>query len=295
MSSEKPVSENLLGSSPSEVGKRLFVRTISTSTDENLSPVKSTVAEQDSASEDEKDDNESRRRQKRRASVGGSLLASQMTPRNFVDSRFIVSPKYMLPTFDLLCAKVDRDIYFIHIDGMGVSTVFFRVSRLPKSLLGQQSWQIYCGKNEPIAVLKQAGMSLTSAFYLFTGTDAEKGSVVYTFVKKLRSTKIRIFQGEGYKESALLRYFCFIASDRVFIKLTDIKSLGEVAGETIADWRMQTSSLRMGKGFDSTLAVACFCLADYFDPLTIEASTQARTAVASSASAKHDYRSLFGW
>jgi hypothetical protein len=300
-------------SSPGELGKRLFVRTISatSSPDINIGKVhtssklsQNNINEEIESSDENEDEDEIQHRRRRssvRRSVAGAKIASQVPSRNIVDSRFVINPTCAMQSFDLFTCKVDssKDIYLLYRNELGEFRCMFRIAKLPKSLLGAATWQIYIGNSEPIAVLKQVARTLNPTFYLFKGTDAEKGTVVYSFLKKLRGTKIRIFNGEGCKEAALLTHFCLIGDDRVCVKLKDTKSLGEALGETIVDWRLQTCIMRIGRGFDVCLAAACFCLAEFFEAHSLDTEGETTLEVTEALKFENlspvDWRDLLGW
>jgi len=307
----------------SELGRKLFLRSVSTSVDETLGKQgedqrRSTSRlgrsaknhnedaygdDDESASEDEEEVVASRQRARRRSSIAGARIASQIPSRTIVDSRFVVSPQYAYPAFDVVSYKINKDLYFFHrpSDTQPYQCVF-RIEKLAKGILGAPTWQIYAGSSEPLAVIKQVARTLSPTFFLFRGTDAKKGEVVYTFRKKARSTKIRVFTGEGYKETALLTYFCLLGDDRLCIKLKDASAIGgEALGETIMDWRVQTSILRIGKGFDICLAAASFCIADSVSPHSLQVPAEIQEVimqsvrVADRSGPDQSFRQVCGW
>ena len=288
----------------SEIGKRLFVRSISSSQDEVGStpptPGKETETAIESSDEEytvQESNNTDRSRHRRRMSVMGAKLVSQIPPRHVTDNRFVVAPTYAFPSFDIHCFKMEKDLCFFHQSPSLPLTMLCRITKLPKNLLGAATWQIFAGNGEPVAVIKQAIRSINPTFYMFLGTDSVKRDCIYTFQKKLRSSKVRVFNGEGTKEAVLLNCFCLIGSDRVCIKLKDGKALGEALGETIVDWRCQTNMIRIGKGFDVLLAAACFCLADVFEAhaLDVPPSMVSDVRAARQQASRVDYRAMMGW
>jgi hypothetical protein len=239
-----------------------------------------------------------RRTHRRRLSVAGSL-ASIVPSRHVIDTRLVVSPSYDLPSFDCKVFKLDKDIYFIHESALGAETVIGRISKSSKGLLSGSTWQIFAGKDEPVAVLKQSSRAstLNSTFSIYAGSDAKSGSCVYSVLKKLRSSKLRVYDGDSTKDLSMLNCFCFISPERVHIKTRDGSALGEAAGGTIVDWRQQNSVLRVGKGFDLILAFACFCLADMFESVCPSPPASALQELSESVrnAQRVDFLSTLGW
>ncbi len=208
----------------------------------------------------------SRRSTRRRSSMIMAPLVSQLPSHMVVDHRLVV-PTNSVNSIDFFCCKFDQKehCFFARDLLSGKFGLVFRIVKLPaKSLIGigiTSTWQIYLGENQPLAVIKQTGMKLNSTFFVFAGEDSNKGRLIYMLFKKLRSSKIRIYEGDN-KTMDSLSHFCLYADDRVFVKLRDKKALGEALGETIVDWRAQNGTLRVGGGFDATLACACLVLAE---------------------------------
>lgn len=242
-------------------------------------------------SEEEQDLTTSRRRMRRRSSVN-TALAFQIPSRNLVDFRLVLDVNSSLPQLDLLCSQVDKDTCFFHRARDGSLHLLFRAAKLhARGLLG--AWQIYLGHDEPLAMLKQSLMALNPTYFLFRGSDADKGALVYTLVKKLRSQKIRIFEGDSKSVDAL-SHFCLYGDDRIFVKLKDSKAIGgQGLGDTILDYRQLNGMLRIGRGFDTCLAVACFVLCQVFAGVAYE-SAAAPLAPALKA-AKADPESATYW